>query len=1208
MKRSFSFSTMEQLAAFALRSGSGDPFLLLEKNDRVEEIPFSVFFKEAQSLSKSLLKPESKQVVCSFTKDPLRFLTLACACFLSSRTLLLASGRALPHFLQTEDAQKNGVVLISDREDETEKFRTLPFADRMTFASLKACDEKGASAEMQSVFSGQKEKTAKKPDPSCGIAVVSDSAAAPRFLPFGKLLAAAQGMAEKMGAGRIMHLYPARSVQGILLSLLVPLCSGAVCVLPDPERFFASLRRFSPQTVCLPAAHVPAVYKAAFRSAEKQAGKTSPADSLKAFFGGSLEALFCAGFSGDSPVIRHLRAAGIPADGFSFSPEATAALCSQADQLPVSPPKTPEQKQVELAVRAALPSLREFSVYADFFALGGDAFSAQKLAFSLHVHLQTVYEHPFLFDLSKQLHEEQLPKAQFNENVNALLNAVHASAAPIENRTALLTGADGFLGAHLLKELVSAGFRVYCLVSDPERLKEALRCYFGAWESEAVIPLAGEASLFGFGVTKSVLASLTAEVSLVIHAAVKTDLFGAFDEYGGSNGKPTVNLCDFAGSANAVFSLISDLRVSGKGVLTRLRAGGDFSERTLLIGQNFCENACLMSLAQAEAAVVSAAAKGLDTVIIRVGTLGWRKTDGVYQMHPGQSLLLSRLRALKKLGVYAPEMEKLSVSLLPVDVCAAQCVALLTKEKRSRVYHLADADPLSVLQWMKKTKLPVRTVSAVELQALFSMWEKDADLRSFRLQLFMAEQADEVNVLSKQTENELRLMGIQQLLLPAAYYKMFDDLSADCAPLEAGRPALPVLPAPADYPLSVLHRLSGMQAAPICSPRLETYPGVFASLPLLLKESGTARPLFVCSDPLPAQTFSVIRKTAKPEDIYTVAGGGIPSVDAYYELQRILSRGVYDGIVAVGNETALGLAKAAALYFTNDNLRPGVSRSFAASAVPPLKIVAVPVGADAVTRAVSSEITLALPRKPQVSHLACAALQPVLILLDPLMFAECSGSDWKDAALAIAAAAVESESCGIRRGFSSDRYHAEKAFAALVSALQRNMFPPKTENDTLSLLHSLLNAGLGVRRTGGGYIAGFVLGASLLFELSVAESRRTVLLPVLRTLRPYLTEALAALSRRCIAQPPASEAAENSAQVNADLLLEKLKAFCAAEATEKTEAETEEIREKSKTLADLVQIFASETASLVYLSDEEVRRIAREVVLSVMQKDKGSVS
>lgn len=1183
MKRSFSFSTMAQLVDAAQKKQGESPFLTLCGDDAADQISLASFLKVAQSHSVVLQAIAGDPYVCTFTNDPLRFLSLACACFLSERTLLLASERTFPAFARSGYAKKRSIVLITERENTGGDSGTLPFTERISYDALRAGEVKTVFAERSVDAAIPNAQTEKNTAPSCGIAVVTAPDAAPRFIPFAGLLSIVERLSGEMGAGRILHAYPLRSVYGVILSLLAPLYRGGTsCALSDSGRFFAALRRLSPQTVILPAAHVQAVYNAAFRFAEKQTGQTTPSDALALFFGGKTEALLCDGYASSSPVIRHFRAAGIPAKGFSFLPESAAALCADAEKLPVSPPKTPEQKQVELAVRAALPSLSEFSIYADFFALGGDAYSAQKLAFYLHIHLQTVYEHPFLFDLARQLHGESLPQPQIKENINMLLNATAAPVAPIGNKTALLTGAEGFLGAHLLKELVGAGFRVYCLTPDTERLNEALRFYFGGWTDDAAIPLKGDLSRPGFGLSGPVFSSLTASVSLVIHAAGKTDLFGASAEYGERNGTTTVNLCDFAKNAGAVFALISDLRVSGKNILTRCRVGGDYTERTLLIGQNLGENACLMSLMQAEAAVIAAVTKGLDAVILRVGTLGWRKSDGVFRMRPEESLPFLRLRALKKLGVYEAGMEKLPVSLLPVDVCAAQCVRLLTKEKRGRVYHLADANPLSVSQWLKKTKQAARQVSAAEAEALLSAWEDDADVRSFRLQLFMAEQADSVTVLHTQTENEQRKLGIQQLPLPVAYYKMFHALSADCAPLTAKQPVLPAAPAADGYPLPVLRRFSSMQASPIASPRLEAYAGAFASLKSLIGETGINRPLFVISDPASAQTRKLITKAAAEGDLYSVAGSGVPSVAAFYALQQLLNRGVYDGIVAVGNETAIGLAKAAAFYHTNECLRPVAGDLFADSAVSPLPVVAVPESVDAVPETVSSTVTLALPEKPRYAGIACAAIRPVLILLDPRLFSGSTEKDWRDAALAVATAALESESCGIRRGFSSDRYHAAKGAAALAAAARSNAFPPKTGEDKLVSLRALLNAGLGVRRTGGGYFTAFASGVSLLFDLPAAESRRIVFAPVLRALRPYLGEA--------------------------ERISATLTPLCGIAEEKEAEAETEENGIFGKKLADFAQTRISRTASPVFLADEDALRIGREIVSGMRFLKKGEAT
>ena len=145
-----------------------------------------------------------------------------------------------------------------------------------------------------------------------------------------------------------------------------------------------------------------------------------------------------------------------------------------------------------------------------FFAQGGSSLAAMSVIVGYmnqgwDFSLTDFYRYPLLAD------QLSLLKRQYE---------------PVQSvRSVLLTGATGFLGAHLLNELLLSGFApVYCLVrGGQERLSKRLEYYFGQewlnWNANQIKVLEGDLVQSDLGLSKSSLTGLKGRVEYVINAA-----------------------------------------------------------------------------------------------------------------------------------------------------------------------------------------------------------------------------------------------------------------------------------------------------------------------------------------------------------------------------------------------------------------------------------------------------------------------------------------------------------------------------------------------------------------------------------------------------------------------------------------------------------------------------------------------------------------
>ena len=101
-----------------------------------------------------------------------------------------------------------------------------------------------------------------------------------------------------------------------------------------------------------------------------------------------------------------------------------------------------------------------------------------------------------------------------------------------ETKRVLLTGATGYLGAHILYELLKRGIKVRCLVRSEEKLKEVLKYYFPKeykrFHYKVVI---GDITQPKLGLSDDKYHRLAEKIDTVIHTAANVSHAGHYEEF-----------------------------------------------------------------------------------------------------------------------------------------------------------------------------------------------------------------------------------------------------------------------------------------------------------------------------------------------------------------------------------------------------------------------------------------------------------------------------------------------------------------------------------------------------------------------------------------------------------------------------------------------------------------------------------------------------
>ena len=353
----------------------------------------------------------------------------------------------------------------------------------------------------------------------------------------------------------------------------------------------------------------------------------------------------------------------------------------------VAPTNSAEEKLVN-AFEQILA--KRVGIYDDFFDLGGDSLAAFELAAILGVSAQDIYEYPTVESLAKYMAgNNEFEDEEDKVDVNSII--LHNSNVTYKNahKCVFLTGATGFLGAHILRELLRNKVKVVCLVRNEERLRQTLGRYFPKeYKYFNYKVVKGDIEAEHFGLNDIEYSILVRKVDTVIHTAANVHHAGHYEDFERTNVWGTQNVINFCKDARAVLHYTSTASVNGVGTVAIPKTDKVFDEFVLDIGQKYVQNVYIHSKYKAEEAVLLAREEGLKVNIYRIGNLTWRMSDGMFQKNADDNGFITRARGFLKAGIYSPEIAQFPMDFTAVDECANAYVKLVLHNKINNIYHL----------------------------------------------------------------------------------------------------------------------------------------------------------------------------------------------------------------------------------------------------------------------------------------------------------------------------------------------------------------------------------------------------------------------------------------------------------------------------------------------------------------------------------------
>ncbi|ODN72178.1 non-ribosomal peptide synthetase [Methylobrevis pamukkalensis] len=285
-------------------------------------------------------------------------------------------------------------------------------------------------------------------------------------------------------------------------------------------------------------------------------------------------------------------------------------------------------------------------------------------------------------------------------------------------REVFMTGATGFVGAWLLRELLADGTAVvHCLTRTGglDRLREVLSGY-GLWREDftrRLHPVAGDLALPGLGLADETRAALLSSVDAVIHNGAEVNHLLPYDRLRATNVEGTREILRFCCAGGLPLHHVSSLSVLP---VAPLPGRPVFHEDDDLAAYPPPAGGYNRTKWVAEQLVAEAGRRGLPVTIYRPGPVSGDSVTGAFN---ATDVLCRMMQGYLRLGM-APR-GAVHLDVMPVDHLARAIMHLARKrEDKARTFHLIHSRPVSsdlLFEVAADMGLPVRRVGNREWRA-----------------------------------------------------------------------------------------------------------------------------------------------------------------------------------------------------------------------------------------------------------------------------------------------------------------------------------------------------------------------------------------------------------------------------------------------------------------------------------------------------------
>lgn len=384
----------------------------------------------------------------------------------------------------------------------------------------------------------------------------------------------------------------------------------------------------------------------------------------------------------------------------------------------------------------------------DFFALGGHSLKIMPTLVKLKpyfptLHIQDFFQYRTIEKLAEKMENDRHKymtigtnqKKHSSRDNHYIQKQKPTNYMPLQiskkhPQCVLLTGVTGFLGAHILQQLLHfPNTIVYCLVRPQksvaieDKVMEKMQFYFGEQiidqMKNRVYIIEGDLSKKHVGLTTDIQEQLGNKIDTIIHCGGNVRHYGDKEHFRKINVESTRYLLEMSKKAGARFHYISTVSISGH------RPDDPteflFTEQDFDRGQQV-ENVYVESKFLAEKLVREEIKKGIPATVYRVGNLVGRTTDGKFQQNIEENAFYRLIKAILLLQK-APDIP-IKIDLVPVNFSSEAIVGLACIEQsKGETFHICNPVQLKwqqLIAHLQQSSYSIELIQWAEFMNLFT--------------------------------------------------------------------------------------------------------------------------------------------------------------------------------------------------------------------------------------------------------------------------------------------------------------------------------------------------------------------------------------------------------------------------------------------------------------------------------------------------------
>lgn len=361
----------------------------------------------------------------------------------------------------------------------------------------------------------------------------------------------------------------------------------------------------------------------------------------------------------------------------------------------------------------------------DFYDAGGDSLLTAELFLKINkkfgavVPFHDFINNPTIDSLKKLIAKEKVDsELHFTEpSLEENLTITSAQKFDYNNiKTILLTGSTGFLGAHILDELLSnTEMTIFCAVRS-NNIEKAIERQSLIQKQYGLNPIPENRTRFisvdfnkeNLGISRKLYNSLTQEIDCIIHTAAHINHLYNYEKLKKENTDATASLLELAFSKKPkLFTYIST--VSAIADMKNGQYAEDFPQTTPTSTE--IPDGYSQSKWTSEKLLTQAKQRGLPVNIIRYSWLTGSTSNGA--INPTNNHLLNFMKGCTQLG-YIPDVN-LEFNFTPIDFAASVLIDMLFKNNIvNKVINFISPHNISlnmIATWLNTLGHPVETIS-----------------------------------------------------------------------------------------------------------------------------------------------------------------------------------------------------------------------------------------------------------------------------------------------------------------------------------------------------------------------------------------------------------------------------------------------------------------------------------------------------------------